>query len=591
MPFPGAPLNRLWPFAAAILAIALQWTGILAPAERPLRDSLVRALPTRPADQVAVVLLDEQALRRHGAWPWTRVQLAQLVLRVAAAGARGVVLDILLPDARDGDQALAGALARVPSVLAVAVGERSAVLQPCPVLRAGTLGHVNFDLDGDGVARHCLATREVDGRMLQAMSLAAARLERGNLAIPVGATLRPGFRNRPIAGLGAAEVLAGVGTERLRGRVVFIGASADGLGDRFITPTSRDGALEPGVQVQAAATQSILAGDLLHRASPLTNGALAMVLAWLAGLAVAAGGRKLLALPVIALAPLAAALGALGGLRLELAPVAVTFAILLPGALLAARAARRTRLAFAGAEGRILELEALRESLPQARREDAEARRVLAHELKTPLTSVRGLAQLLARFELTGPERDRVTGLVVAETTRMARMVDSLLDLERLSVRDFSERARPVDLSRLSQERLELLRVGPDRDWQLELEPDLRVRGDAALLAGILDNLVGNALKFSPAGTPIRVTLEGGPEEVLLEVEDRGPGVPEPERAAIFGRFKRGQAQTAAPGLGLGLALVAEGVAWHGGQVAVDRGRDGGARFRVRLPRLKDSCD
>jgi len=75
---------------------------------------------------------------------------------------------------------------------------------------------------------------------------------------------------------------------------------------------------------------------------------------------------------------------------------------------------------------------------------------------------------------------------------------------------------------------------------------------------------------------------QGG--EALLEVEDRGPGVAELERIAIFGRFNRGSAQALAPGLGLGLALVAEAVAWHRGEVLVEAGRSGGSLFRVRLP-------
>jgi two-component system sensor histidine kinase TctE len=70
----------------------------------------------------------------------------------------------------------------------------------------------------------------------------------------------------------------------------------------------------------------------------------------------------------------------------------------------------------------------------------------------------------------------------------------------------------------------------------------------------------------------------------VLEVEDRGPGIPAEERARIFGRFARGSTQGLAPGLGLGLALVAEVVAWHRGEVQADDGSDGGSCFRVRLP-------
>ena len=233
---------------------------------------------------------------------------------------------------------------------------------------------------------------------------------------------------------------------------------------------------------------------------------------------------------------------------------------------------------------RIVELEALAATLESERKDDAEARRVLAHELKTPLTSVRGLAQLLAGFDLGEERRRSVAGMVARESTRLAEMVETLLDLERIKLRDFRRSSSLVDFPELVRERAEFLASGGEREIRFSGEPGLVVRGDAALLVRVVDNLVGNALKFAP-GEPVDVAVgPAGGESVCLTVRDRGPGIPSGEREEIFRRFARGGSAAAVPGLGLGLALVAEIVRWHGGRIDVEAPGSGGSLFRVTLP-------
>ena len=584
-PSPEVPLRLLWPVLAALLALALQLAGLLSPGERLLRDGMLRRLPSHPASKVAAVLIDEQALRSEGPWPWDRDRLARLVTAARAAGARGVALDLLLPESRPGDGALAEALAGGPSVLAVGVDDGGRWLWPDLLLQAAPLAHVSFALDRDGVVRRVAATREGEGRQLPAFPVAAARLGDPAIPIPVGATLQPGFRARRIPAVGASDLLASQPAPILRGRVVFIGASAAGLGDRVVTPVSRYGAPEPGVLVEAQVAEAILSGDLLHPAPPLLGALLVFALAWLSVGLVRSPGRMRPALALVPiLSPLPMAALSLQSLHLELAPLAATFALAGAGGAAAWDRARRTRRSVSEVRRRIAELERVQAQLAEGQKQEAEARRVVAHELKTPLTSVRGLAQLLAQFDLSGEERARVAGMVVSEASRLARMVDALLDLERLRLRDPARDAHPLDLSALCEARAAFLRAGTDRPFEAHLAPGLRVVGDEALLARVIENLVSNALKFSPEGAPVRIDLrqEGG--QALLEVEDRGPGIPEAERTRIFGRFARGSTQGLAPGLGLGLALVAEVVAWHRGTVTVATGREGGSRFEVRLP-------
>lgn len=578
-------LRLLWPALAAILALVLQISGALTSAELLVRDAMLRNLPSRPASTVAVVLIDEEALRQVGPWPWDRAQLARLVEGVLASGAKGVVLDLLLPEEREGDEGLARALGRGPSALAAGVDESGNWLLPNRLLQPTAVGHVSFDLDRDGVVRRFSSTKQMGGRMLPALPVAAARLGDAQLPVPVGQMLRPAFRTRPIPSLSAASVLAAPRANILRDRIVFIGTSAAGLGDRFVSPVSEGGSPEPGVLIEAISAEAILSKDLLRTASPLINALLAFALGWLGTLLLAASGRRLPWFASgIVLAPLLAAAASLHFFSLELAPLAMLLALLAIGALNAIARSRRTRLAMSDANTRISQLTSLQETLSEARVQDAEARRVVAHELKTPLTSVKGLAQLLAQFDLSAAERTRVAQMVVSETSRLAQMVDALLDLERLRLRDYGRDAQPLDFSALCAEREDYLRAGAQREIRADFAMGLHVLGDKALLERVIENLVANAFKFSPEGSPIRMSLKAEGSLAVFEVEDRGPGVPVSERAKIFGRFARGSAQGLAPGLGLGLALVSEVVEWHRGTVEAAGGPDGGSIFRVRLP-------
>ena len=566
---------------AAIVATVTAAARILFPVDLFVRDAVLRWRPKHPARNVALVVIDEESLRRAGAWPWSRVLLARLLDRVNESGARGVVLDLLLPEGREGDEDLSAALSRRPSVLATGIDDREGWLLPAEALRRGvTLAHVSFEADRDGVVQRYLATKQLSSRSLPAMAMAGARLADPHRPLPVGATLRPGFQSQRPPSVSAVSLLDGpVDPGRLAGRVVFVGATAAGIGDRFVSPVSAGGAPEPGVLIQAAACEATITGDLLRQVPPLFAGLLAGVTVLLA---LAAGNRPVSLL----VAPLPLVVGILLLLVSDLELPAVTTAAsstAVTAGLALAGAARQRRETIQAAR-RVRELTALAKTLEEGRREDLEVRRVVAHELRTPLTSVRGLAQLLSDFDLSEEERRRVAGMVVAETSRLSGMVEALLDLERMKLRDFSEHSQRVDLSRLVEERASVLGSGSDRDFRVSVAPRVEVRGDPALLGRVLDNLAGNALKFSPEGTPVGIRLRVEEDRAVVEVADSGPGVPPEERGRIFRRFARGRTVSPVPGLGLGLALVSEAAAWHGGSADVEENPGGGSVFRVSLP-------
>ena len=610
MAFPRIAPVTLGVAAAAWLAVALLTAGgPAARVELPVRDSILRRLPSRPASAVAVVAIDDESLRGLGPWPWDRTRLADLVGRIGQAGPRAVAIDILLSDLRPGDEALARALAAVPAVLAAAPGpDQDTWVLPAPAL-AGSAepAHATFELDHDGVMRRLVTTKQAGGRALPAFALAAVERAGTARAIPVGRTLRPSFRV-PVAAvptLSAARVLAGHDHEALRGKIVVVGVTALGLGDRVVTPTSRRSVADPGALVHAATIECVLDGELVRQASPVVSALLAALLAVLALQLRRIGGRRhVAALSLLVVAPPLLAASSLALLRWELPLVSLTAVtagtILLvelrlflsmdagtgkAARLLAADLGEADSPTAASSPGaRLASLEGLATALARRRADDLEAQRTVAHELKTPLTSVRGLTQLLAGFDLSPEETRRVAGMAAAEAERLQGMVDGLLELERLAVRSFVETAVPLDLGRLAAEHVGVLAAGRDRDVGCEAEPGLVVRGDAALLARVLDNLVGNALKFSPPGSPVRVRVERHGDSAVIHVRDDGPGIPSVERERIFQRFVRGAGGASVPGLGLGLALVAEVVTWHGGTVVVDSVEGVGSTFRVVLP-------
>ena len=305
---------------------------------------------------------------------------------------------------------------------------------------------------------------------------------------------------------------------------------------------------------------------------PVVSGLLASALAGLALLAARARGARRPLLGASVLLPLA--LGApLLSAGVELPIATLTLSALLALLAVVARAARHG------------EREVARVATQRAG--EVEARRVAVHEMKTPLTAVRGLTQLLSGFDLSPAERARVVAMVGEETERLGGMIESLNAAERMRLADFAATARPVDLGALAARRAAAIGPGAKGRVSAEAGDGPFVLGDEGLLARVVDNLVSNALKFSPPDSPVRIAVSLRGDEALLTVTDEGPGIPEAERERVFGRFVRGSGAGGAEGLGLGLSLVHEVVSWHRGRASVRSAGGTGSVFEVVLPAFR----
>jgi two-component system OmpR family sensor kinase len=218
-------------------------------------------------------------------------------------------------------------------------------------------------------------------------------------------------------------------------------------------------------------------------------------------------------------------------------------------------------------------------------------RRFLAdasHELRTPLTSIRGYAELFRRGAGERPEDlAKVMRAIEDEAARMSRLVEDLLLLARLDdARPLEHRSVAID--DLAERAIEAARAAePGRLIQFEFaERPLVIEGDPARLRQVLDNLLANVRQHTPADAPVFVSLRAAGDQVVLTVEDTGPGIADADRELVFGRFTRpDDAPGREPGgAGLGLAIVRSIVTAHGGAINIRSAHPHGTVFEVRLP-------
>ncbi|GGM81115.1 ATP-binding protein [Dactylosporangium sucinum] len=210
---------------------------------------------------------------------------------------------------------------------------------------------------------------------------------------------------------------------------------------------------------------------------------------------------------------------------------------------------------------------------------------VAAHDLKSPLAAVAGYAELLAEPEAPPFPAARIR----AGVERMRRLIDDLLTYA--TARDAALQPVPIDLRAVVDEtvsrHLEHAAARPDAVTPaVFVGPLPAVHADPVLLRQLLQNLIGNAVKYTPPGqTPrLDITASTGDGHVCLTIADRGIGIPEGQHRAIFESFHRAHRDSPFPGTGLGLAICQRIATRHGGAITATDNPGGGARFHITLP-------
>jgi len=208
----------------------------------------------------------------------------------------------------------------------------------------------------------------------------------------------------------------------------------------------------------------------------------------------------------------------------------------------------------------------------------------VSHEFRSPLTAIRQLSELLQRGRVpTEEKRQEYYGLISRESGRLSRLVENLLDFSRME-----DGRKQYHFDRLdTADWLRELASGFERpNVTLSIPPELPpIMGDRVALTSAVDNLLDNAVKYSPPGAPVLCEAEADGRELTIRVRDRGYGIAAEDRDHVFEKFYRGNGEISrqVKGAGVGLSLVRQIVEAHGGTVDFDTRVGEGTVFRIRL--------
>ncbi len=214
----------------------------------------------------------------------------------------------------------------------------------------------------------------------------------------------------------------------------------------------------------------------------------------------------------------------------------------------------------------------------------------VSHEFKTPINAIEGYAMLLQGGETTPEEEDEYLEKILFNTKRLTELMGGILLLSKVENEVISLRQDVFS----PDEQIRLAIVSLEEKWtekRIEFEtelPEVRYRGNEALLSHVWLNLLDNAVKFSPHGGRIYLTLTEDDEETVFTVRDEGPGIPPEKQKHIFDKFYQADTSHKKEGNGLGLTLVRRIVDLHGGDITVENVAVGGCLFTVSLPKTRE---
>jgi len=213
----------------------------------------------------------------------------------------------------------------------------------------------------------------------------------------------------------------------------------------------------------------------------------------------------------------------------------------------------------------------------------------VSHELRTPLTSILGFADVLGHLkpEVLADRAPQVVGKIRENAGRMKQLVEELLEVTTMQEEGIRILRREVDIEQVVRTHAELVKRDSDHPLKVDVEGDLPlIPADADRLGRVVENLVGNAIKYSPEGGPVMVILSATHDEVLVAIRDQGIGIAPEDVPRLFDRFTQADMSStrAFGGVGIGLFVANQIVAAHGGRIGVESTPGKGSTFTIHLP-------
>lgn len=601
----------------AVASAVVVGLSISSAAVRPngiVYDALTALRAGPPSEDIVIVGIDNDSVTALGQWPWPRHIHAQLLDRLAQIKPAAVGYDVLFtePTAPADDAALAAAVAREGKVcLPMAVDPHGGqnggarTLDPLPALQAGAFGtgQVNLTNDADGVVRRAPLRVHAGDRSWPHMALCLLKAA-GKTAMPSGDFVQIDYRGGAghFRSVPVISVLRGeVPSRMLEGKIVLVGMTADGQGDRYAAPGAMDTALIPGVEIQAALVDTLLRGGGIVVAPVWAVAALSLAALWafMSGALLLRPSWSLLlglglAVAVFAATTIAFAMG------VWLRPLAAICGLFLALPLWSWR-----RLAAASAymseeleiflrddsirpppyrrgdvvARQMATMSAAVAAFRLAQRQRAEALSFLSHDMRAPQVSI--LTLLRSKHDRDDPAFER---RIADNAQRTLDLAESYVQLAKAQVQSLADEVFDIGQAVIDAadalwpvaQSIGVKLVTPDH------EDELLVRGDRPLITRALINLIDNALKYGPPGGTVTCTVGSDTDACRIVIADQGPGM----TAEAFARLQQpfAQAHPEGEGAGLGLAFVATAVARHGGKLSLRE--DEGAAFEIVLPRV-----
>jgi signal transduction histidine kinase len=358
------------------------------------------------------------------------------------------------------------------------------------------------------------------------------------------------------------------------GKVVFIGITAQTAArDRLMTPF---GTMMTGVEIHAQAYETLSRGQFLTPASPTSVAAVCLLLSAAAGaiFAFLSGWPAYLTASAVLVAAHATPHMAFakGSVFPYLAPVLSAWLSVFAAAAWQYFVVRRQ----------------LRKSESDRARYQ-QAIHFVTHEMRSPLTAIQGSSELMGRYNLNDAKRKQMADMINSESKRLARMIQTFLDIERLTDGSMEIRSEIFDAAEVVRPCLERARPLAERK-QIELRVEdmdaLPLNGDRELMEYAIYNLLTNAVKYSPAETMVTVSVQRDHNHLRMSVRDQGIGMDEKELRNIFRKFYRTKKAEASgeAGTGIGLSIVEQIVQHHGGRMEVTSSPGKGSCFTMVLP-------
>jgi signal transduction histidine kinase len=582
---------------ALLAAIVLGWTSLASQIDDDTYDLMYRANPPAvPHSHSAILAIDDATYHAMGGVRAYRTLLARALELLAPAQPKVIAIDMILADKEDQpeDERLSRAMQSVKNLVLVAHLQNGQWELPLDEFRraATALGHDRADeLSRDGVTREIPLELHAGRERHWALSLEAFRLARGqpilespddlqigNELIPAPRStdraLRVLFTREPIPQISLLDLASHPQlAERFRGQIAFVGVtSISATYDRVATPFGQ-GRI-PGVEVHAQLFETLENGRFLTSASNLAVLGFSLVAGILAGVifvflsgwpAYASAGVLLIAVTAT---------------PFLLFRQDIVFPVFMPLA-----SAWLTGIAAASYQHFVV-----RRALHRAeteRRHYQQAIHFVTHEMRTPLTAIQGSSELMGRYALSEEKRKQIADMINQESKRLARMIQTFLDVERLSDGQMELKREPFELREIVESCIgRALPLAERKNIRMVTETlEGGIDGDRELMEYAVYNLLTNAVKYSPPDTQITVACRLKSGQLRLSVRDQGIGMDAKELRQIFQKFyrtKRAEASGEA-GTGIGLSIVEQIVLHHGGKMEVTSQPGHGSCFTVVL--------